>query len=315
MGAMAESPSILIEPVGHTSVEPCSLDPGARATMGRGEECELRVDDRQVSKKHVLVEFTDGDWYLTDLGSSNGTRLNRWTLEPNNPVRLRDGDSFAIGPCEFRIAVSGAAPAEPTSSSSGPVHTGTYATRASIFLRLRDERRDVQELGWEEFRERYAPVIVGYCRNAGLRSQDAEDILQDVMLGFFRLSPEFEYDPSKGRFRGYLKRATLNAIRKRARHNRGSVDISDEWLADQEASAEAWDSRWSEQVVARALAEARCRFDDRTVEAFELYGQRGMPAEAVATRLQMNVNSVHQAKSRVLSVVRAVVERVHADEG
>ena len=311
---MPETQTLHIEPEGHTLLEPCWLEPGEPATMGRDEKCELRVDDRQVSKKHVLIEFSDGAWYLTDLGSSNGTTVNRWTLEPHNPVRLRDGDSFAVGPCRFRIAVTGDAP-KVSSASSGPVHTGTYATRASIFLRLRDERRDVQELGWEEFRDRYAPVIIGYCRNAGLRNQDAEDILQDVMLGFFKLCPDFEYDPSKGRFRGYLKRATLNAIRKRARRDRSAVEVSDEWIASQESSAEAWDTHWSEQVYARALAEAGRRFDDRTVEAFDLYSRRGMPADAVAARLDMSPNSVHQAKSRVMSVVRAVLERLKADEG
>ncbi len=63
-----------------------------------------------------------------------------------------------------------------------------------------------------EFERRYAPIIVGFARNLGLTSQDVDDVLQEVMLAFFKVSPRFEYDPSKGRFRGYLKRITRQIV-------------------------------------------------------------------------------------------------------
>jgi RNA polymerase sigma factor (sigma-70 family) len=135
------------------------------------------------------------------------------------------------------------------------------------------------------------------------------------MLGFYRHSPGFHYDPAKGRFRGYLKRATLNAIRKRRRA--AAMQAVEQALLDQqedEADPD-WDRHWEEQQMTRAVEEARRRFDPRTFEAFELYALRGVPAEAVASRLEMSPNSVQQAKSRVLRIVRSIVETLSAHEG
>lgn len=271
----------------------------------------MQLSHRQISKKHARIEWNGDAWCVTDLASRNGTTVNRWKLSPDDPVILHDGDELALGPCRFEIRLGTRQTRRRAEHGSG-----TFATRESIFLRLRDDRRDVQELGWEEFRRRYAPVIIGFSRNAGLPAQDAEDVLQDVMLGFYRLVPEFEYDPTRGRFRGYLKRATLNAIRKRARKRRPETG-ADERLPEQESedTDSQWAQAWAEQLYSRAMEEARRRFDARTVEAYELYARRSVPAETVAQRLKMSVNSVHQAKRRVLNVVRAVVEQLKADEG
>lgn len=293
-----------------------SVDPGEPVTIGRADDCSIRLDDTRVSATHAQVRRIGDAWHVIDLGSHNGTFVNRWKLAPNEPVILQDGDVMAVGPCRFRVTQAGT-PVEAAATPAvdpGVTHSGTYATRASLFLRLRDDDAHVQELGWEEFRGRYAPVITGYCRNAGVRAADAEDILQDVLLAMFQRVPEFEYDPQKGRFRGYLKRATLNAIRKRAR--KGLRVADEQWLDDEaEATQASWQREWERQVLARALDEARRRFDEKTLEAFELYAQRDVPAEEVAKRLGLSVNGVHQAKSRVLNVVRAVVDRIRADEG
>lgn len=304
--AAHDNSTLVIAPL-DGSGEPFSVGPDETAAIGRGEDCAVRLGDRHVSMLHAEVRCRDGAWCVTDLDSHNGTFINRWKLAPNEPVIVHDGDELTIGACGFELRVI--KPDETPSS-------GSYATRASIFGRLRDERQQQKDLAWQEFRDRYAPVIVGFSRNAGLRAQDAEDVLQDVMMGFYKRSADFEYDPSKGRFRGYLKRATLNAIRKRARAAGPAVQVPEGTLEEQADEVEShWEKRWSEQIFARAMAEARRRVDEQTFEAFELYGGRGVGAREVAARLCMTVNGVHQAKSRVLGIIRAIVERLRADEG
>lgn len=309
----AEVPRVLVmTPVGTPAAPPIRLCPPSSAVLGRASDCQIQFPQGEISKHHARIAWSDGAWQVTDLQSHNGTSINQWPLTPEEPVFLHDGDTLALGSLRFEVSLVAEGDDAPKKGS------GTWATRASIFGRLRDERADVRELGWEEFRKRYAPVIVGFSRNAGLPAQDADDVLQDVMLGFFRLSGEFRYDPDKGRFRAYLKRATLNAMRKRARRPE-AASASDERLDEQgERSDDAehrWEEHWAEQIFARALEEAGRRFDARTIEAFELYGRWGVPAGEVAARLGLNVNSVHQAKSRVLNFVRAVVDRLRAEEG
>ncbi|MEQ8859735.1 MAG: FHA domain-containing protein [Pseudomonadales bacterium] len=45
-------------------------------TIGRDEVCELQVDDEMVSRRHARISVDRGIWYVEDLGSRNGTRLD-----------------------------------------------------------------------------------------------------------------------------------------------------------------------------------------------------------------------------------------------
>ena len=84
-------------------------------------------------------------------------------------------------------------------------------TRASLLLRL---RRDgpAREVAWAEFDDLYAPMIAGFARRIGVDRGAVDDLVQDVLRAFFAASPEFVYDPSKGRFRGYLKTCVWHRV-------------------------------------------------------------------------------------------------------
>lgn len=63
-------------------------------TIGREEGNLLRLNDERVSRYHAKVQVDDGDLILTDLGSTNGTRVNGQIVEIR---RLRVGDRVTIG--------------------------------------------------------------------------------------------------------------------------------------------------------------------------------------------------------------------------
>lgn len=54
-----------------------------------------------VSRKHAKVSFEDGQWSLTDLGSSNGTYVLRDDFEKIESAELVDGTEFALGNARF----------------------------------------------------------------------------------------------------------------------------------------------------------------------------------------------------------------------
>jgi DNA-binding winged helix-turn-helix (wHTH) protein len=63
-------------------------------TIGRGEECDIVLPDRQVSRSHVRVLHDAQGYALEDLGSKNGTYVNG--LPVAGTVRLQDGDEIQV---------------------------------------------------------------------------------------------------------------------------------------------------------------------------------------------------------------------------
>ncbi|MEW6579865.1 MAG: FHA domain-containing protein [Chloroflexota bacterium] len=70
-------------------------------TLGRAPTNTIVLDDTFCSQEHALVTRRDGQWWLEDRGSSNGTRLNG---EPvREPVVLSSGDVIGVGRLELRV--------------------------------------------------------------------------------------------------------------------------------------------------------------------------------------------------------------------
>ena len=67
---------------------------GDRMTVGRRPDSDVFLDDVTVSRDHALVVKRGGDFYLDDLGSLNGTYVNRHRIESH---RLEDGDELQVG--------------------------------------------------------------------------------------------------------------------------------------------------------------------------------------------------------------------------
>jgi pSer/pThr/pTyr-binding forkhead associated (FHA) protein len=81
---------------------------GASATIGRYAACDIVLDDDTVSRAHARVDWTDRGFVITDLGSSNGVRVNG---ERTTHRLLRSGDVVHVGDCVLRFETNGDAPA------------------------------------------------------------------------------------------------------------------------------------------------------------------------------------------------------------
>ena len=67
---------------------------GERMTIGRSRECELVVDDPNVSRRHAEVRKTIEGWMVVDLGSTNGVKVNGKRVHEEV---LRPGDTITLG--------------------------------------------------------------------------------------------------------------------------------------------------------------------------------------------------------------------------
>jgi hypothetical protein len=65
------------------------------ATLGRSRECEIVIDDANVSRRHAELRPRGGAWVVSDLGSTNGTRVNGRQI--HGPEVVRPGDEIEVG--------------------------------------------------------------------------------------------------------------------------------------------------------------------------------------------------------------------------
>lgn len=72
-------------------------------TIGR-EHCDIRLKDSTVSRRHAQVTITQGQIYLVDTGSRNGTLLNGSRMASNEPVSIMDGAVIRMGNTKLSLA-------------------------------------------------------------------------------------------------------------------------------------------------------------------------------------------------------------------
>ena len=72
-----------------------SYDLTDEVTVGRASGCQVNLSDPTVSQLHARIFRRDNRIYIEDLGSSNGTYVNRKKV--SSPVALRRGDRIAVG--------------------------------------------------------------------------------------------------------------------------------------------------------------------------------------------------------------------------
>jgi hypothetical protein len=97
----------LVATSGPVEGERFSLDSSQETLIGRTRN-GINLPDPLVSVKHARVEFVNGGWRITDLGSATGTKVNGTPLDPDRPMPLELGDTIVIGECEFILDSSGA---------------------------------------------------------------------------------------------------------------------------------------------------------------------------------------------------------------
>jgi hypothetical protein len=94
----AHGPTLVIRAGGGRGGETFVLDKD-RLTVGRRPESDIFLDDVTVSRDHAILVRRSDEYYLDDLGSLNGTYVNRSRIESH---RLSHGDELQIG--KYKLA-------------------------------------------------------------------------------------------------------------------------------------------------------------------------------------------------------------------
>lgn len=101
----------MVEPGGHLIVKTpghSGMRAGVRLVLepvtviGRHPRATIQIDDGFVSSEHAQVAWSDGAWWVTDLGSTNGTVLNGKPITV--PIGMHFGDIIEIGDVQLQLA-------------------------------------------------------------------------------------------------------------------------------------------------------------------------------------------------------------------
>lgn len=169
---------------------------------------------------------------------------------------------------------------------------------------------------WERFVDVYAPLVYRWCRRAGVRADDAPDVLQEVFLAVATHIEQFHSDQPGDTFRGWLwtitRHKTQDYLRgeKHQAKARGGSSAEERLYRSPDrlpSSAEAdWSSAEEAALAQRVVELIRPEVEDRTWRAFWRLAVDGQPGLEVADELGMSLRAVYQAKYRVL-------QRIHQE--
>jgi len=180
------------------------------------------------------------------------------------------------------------------------------ATRRTLLLRLRDWN---DEGSWQEFSKIYERLIYDTAIKAGLRREEAQEVVQETLLSVAKKIAGFNYDPEVGSFRGWLlqitRRRVVDQLRKRGAQQAERLTTNNapalECMSDPAGSRfeELWNAEWHQALLNMARTLVKRTVSDKQFRMFELYVLQQTPIKKVTGDLRVSAAQVYMAKYRI----------------
>lgn len=197
-------------------------------------------------------------------------------------------------------------------------------TRRSLIMRLADWK---DQRSWDEFYRTYWRLIYSVAMKAGLREDEAWDVVQETVLTIAKQSVKGMYDPERGSFKMWLWNITRWRINDQFRQRRKdtATDIisneggKNEVLSDipdtsGDEFTKMWDKEWQNNIMKAAIERVKMKVSPLQFQIFDYNVLRGMGAGEVRSKLGVSIAQVYLAKHRVGAVLRKEVAFIRAQE-
>ena len=201
----------------------------------------------------------------------------------------------------------------------------TLRTRPSLLARVRTWE---DSTSWNEFHRLYRKLVYGLARRSGLSHADAEDVTQDVFKRVAETIHQFESDPNRGTFRGWLMNLTrwriadkFGAMPKHEYHSArkhddtGGGTATIERVPEEGAAESEWDKEWQHHLLDAACDRIARRVKAKHYQVFDLYVRQQWPVLKVAGELRINPASVYLIGHRLTKQLKAEVAKLRSQLG
>ncbi len=205
-------------------------------------------------------------------------------------------------------------------ASSSAARDELAPTRETLLERLRNLD---DHASWQEFFDTYWKLLYCAAVKAGLSDQEAEDVVQETVIGVARNMEHFRYQPQTCSFKGWLmhiaRRRIIDRLRKRQTRPREFVPLpcdtgtsnAGPQLADtaaERAFEGIWDAEWQKNLIDGAMERVKTAIKPEHYQIFYLHSVKNMPARQIAGLLHVSVAKIYVVQHRVARLIRRQVE-------
>lgn len=219
------------------------------------------------------------------------------------------------------------------SSSDSNNDSGRFAaTRRSLIEKLADWE---DQKTWDEFYQTYWRLIFSVSTKAGLRPDEAMDVVQETVLSVAKQWKKGQtYDPDKGSFKTWLMNITrwriADQFRKKQRNPAASAQSGGtpdgdggfrdtatiERLEDESASGmldKIWENEWKQNLSTVAIDRVKKQVSPLQFQIFDAYVIKGWDADKVKNELGVSSSQVYLAKHRVGGLVKKEITKLQEE--
>ncbi len=201
-------------------------------------------------------------------------------------------------------------------------------TRLSLLERL----RDLDDKGsWQEFFDTYWKLIYCAAVKAGLGDAEAEDVVQETIIGIARNMENYRYQPEVCSFKGWLMRLTrcriIDHLRKSPACRYSFLPLPNEpetqtetgeqsslngqdavlFCTSEAAFEDLWDEEWKKNLIDAAMERVKRKVAPEHYQIFYLHGVKGMPARHISELFGVSMTKVYVVRHRIGRLVKREV--------
>ena len=183
---------------------------------------------------------------------------------------------------------------------------------------------------WQEFFDTYWKLIYFAAVRAGLSDADAEDVVQETIIGVARNMENFRYEPEVCSVKGWLMHVTRNRIvdhlRKALPKKNTFVPLPADTRTEESKSLvlesnngetfeDLWDAEWKKNLFEAAIERVKRKVSPEHYQIFYLHSLKGMPARDVSELLGASVPKVYGFRHRVARLIKQEIRALEKKGG